>query len=85
MNTVVTDFPECELAAFVPIFEPDLGQERFYVEDPSSQLRRGAFDPIPIVIGRTTDEFVDVVPGFLKIFQHSYFHLTLVNYHFQVF
>lgn len=43
--------------------EPDFGQERFLVEDPIELTRTGNFAKVPILIGRTTDEFINLVPS----------------------
>lgn len=57
----VRDFPECVLSAWFPIIEPDLGQERFLADDPAELFRTGSFYKVPLVIGRSTDEFVNPV------------------------
>lgn len=55
------DYPECVLSAWFPIIEPNLGQEQFLADDPAELFRTGNFYKVPVVIGRSTDEFVNPV------------------------
>lgn len=43
-----------------PVIEEDGGQERFLIEDPVESFRSGNFEKVPLIIGRTRDEFVDI-------------------------
>lgn len=43
-----------------PVIEKDLGQEKFLVSDPVLSFRSGDFEKVPVIIGRTKDEFVDI-------------------------
>lgn len=65
----ITDYPDCLIVAWRPVVESDFGQERFFGEDPVKIISDGNFTKVPIIIGRTTDEFVSDVPGkFSKCF-----------------
>ncbi|EDW12231.1 juvenile hormone esterase [Drosophila mojavensis] len=46
------------LILWKPVVEPDLGQERFLIEDPVRSYQNGNFMKIPIITGMTKDEFV---------------------------
>lgn len=54
-------YPECVLSAWFPIIEPDFGQDRFLADEPAELFRTGNFSKVPVVIGRSTDEFVNPV------------------------
>ena len=43
-----------------PVIEHDHGQERFLIEDPVQMFREGNFAKVPVIVGRTKDEFVDI-------------------------
>lgn len=43
-----------------PVIEENFGQERFLVADPVELFRNGSFEKVPLIIGRTRDEFVDI-------------------------
>jgi hypothetical protein len=45
------------------VVENSFGQERFFVEDPSSSLRRGSYYKVPILAGRTEHEFSFMMSG----------------------
>lgn len=57
------DYPQCEVVSWMPVVEPDLGQERFFEEDPNKSFADGNFEKVPMMIGRTSDEFIDIVPS----------------------
>ena len=59
---VVKEYPECEVVVWMPVVEADFGQERFFVEDPSATFRKGKFNKVPVIAGRTADEFISSVP-----------------------
>lgn len=61
------EHPECEIVVWRPVIESDFGQERFFDADPIKVINDGNFTKVPIIIGRTADEFVDVVPSNLII------------------
>lgn len=46
--------------------EPDLGQERFFAEQPVETVQRGSFSKVPIIIGITADEWMSPIPNILK-------------------
>lgn len=58
----IKDYPECEIVIWMPVVEKDFGQERFFTVDPSELFRRGTFNKVPVIAGRTTDEFISPVP-----------------------
>lgn len=43
-----------------PVIEKGSGQERFLITDPVESFREGNFEKVPLIIGRTRDEFVDI-------------------------
>lgn len=43
---------------WLPVIEPDFGQERFFKDDPNELFRKGNFSKVPSMIGITTDEFI---------------------------
>jgi len=56
----------CGITQWVPVVEPDFGQERFFIEDPNETFRNGNFPRVPVIVGMTADEFVKPVEGNLK-------------------
>ncbi|XP_059617683.1 juvenile hormone esterase [Phlebotomus argentipes] len=48
-----------------PVIEPDFGQERFLVEDPTISYLEGRYMKIPVIAGITKDEFVQFAHGIL--------------------
>jgi hypothetical protein len=46
---------------WVPVIEPDFGQERFLIEDPNVSFRNGNFSKVPVIIGITAGEFIEPV------------------------
>lgn len=54
------EFPQCTIMTWFPVIEANLGQDRFLVDDPVSLFRNGSFETVPLIIGRTKDEFVDI-------------------------
>lgn len=60
----ITIFP-CLIFAWTPILEPDLGQERFILEDPSVLFREGNFTNVNVMIGITSHEFASPAAGML--------------------
>lgn len=63
VNVNVKNHPECEIASWFPVKEPDFGQERYLTADPVDLFRDGNFSKVPVMIGRTTDEFANTVPS----------------------
>lgn len=56
-NMVMTFFP-CLIFPWSPwIVEPDLGQERFMIDDPSLLFSAGNFSRVNVMAGITTLEF----------------------------
>ena len=48
---------------WLPVVEPDLGQERFFTDEPNKLLRNGNFAKVNVMIGVTADEFISPVAG----------------------
>lgn len=42
-----------------PVIEPDFGQERFLVDDPTESFRNGNFAKFPIIAGTTQYELLN--------------------------
>lgn len=42
---------------WMPVVEPDFGQERFIAEDPYKIMEKGAINKVPLIIGITQYEF----------------------------
>jgi carboxylesterase type B len=45
----------------MPVVEDDFGQERFLSQDPSEIFRSGDFNKVPVIVGRTENEFRPLV------------------------
>lgn len=54
------EYPTCTIMTWFPVIEVDFGQERFLTDDPVKLFRDGNFTQVPLIIGRTRDEFVDI-------------------------
>jgi hypothetical protein len=54
------EYPQCTIMTWFPVVERDFGQERFLTESPEKLFQAGQFAEVPIIIGRTRDEFVDI-------------------------
>lgn len=50
------------------IVEPDFGQERFMVDDPSVLFRAGNFSRVNVMAGITAHEFISPAGAFVKRF-----------------
>lgn len=61
----LNDFPECPVLVWIPVVEPELGQERFFAEQPVDTIQSGNFSKVPIIIGVTADEWMSPVPKVL--------------------
>lgn len=57
------NFPECQIVIFMPVVEPDFGQERFFADDFFHLVQSGNFTRVPIIVGITANEFSDNVPS----------------------
>lgn len=58
----------------------DFGQNRFLTEDPAKLFQNGNFTKVPVMIGVTADEFIDITPReftnlFLKVSTSSILQL----------
>ncbi|CAG9811690.1 unnamed protein product [Chironomus riparius] len=56
----------CLSMPWVPVVEPDLGQERFFTDDPNKLLKTGKFNRVPVMIGVTADDFISPVASLLN-------------------
>lgn len=54
------EYPACTIMTWFPVVENDFGQEMFLADDPVSMFRSANFSKVPIIIGRTQDEFMDI-------------------------
>jgi hypothetical protein len=54
-------FYTCPYLPWIPVIEPDFGQERFFLDEPNTLIRSGNFSRVPIFTGITTDEFISPV------------------------
>ncbi|XP_001659467.2 venom carboxylesterase-6 [Aedes aegypti] len=71
-----TDFADSLEAMFVlswnpvllwtAVVEPDFGQERFLIEDPTESFLKGNFAKVPVIAGITQDEFAGPAVSFLR-------------------
>lgn len=71
-----TDFADSLAAMFVlswnpvllwtAVVEPDFGQERFLIEDPTESFLKGDFVKVPVIAGITQDEFAGPAVAFLR-------------------
>uniref|UniRef100_A0A023EWG4 Carboxylic ester hydrolase n=1 Tax=Aedes albopictus TaxID=7160 RepID=A0A023EWG4_AEDAL len=48
------------------VVEPDFGQERFLIEDPTQSFLKGDFVKVPVIAGITQDEFAGPAVSFLR-------------------
>jgi acetylcholinesterase len=62
----MNDYPECPVLSWLPVIEPDLGQERFFIEQPKDTIAAQNFNKVPIIIGVTSDEWMSPVPKVLE-------------------
>lgn len=46
---------------WLPVIEPDLGQERFFIDEPNKLFKNGNFTKVPVIIGMSTNEIIDPV------------------------
>lgn len=52
---------------WLPVVEPDFGQERLLVEDPNESFRNGRFHRAPVIAGITEVEFANPVPSTINL------------------
>jgi carboxylesterase type B len=57
---VVLKYSSCEIRTWLPVIEPDFGQERFLTDEPAELFKRGEFSKVPVIIGRSENEFANV-------------------------
>lgn len=43
---------------FKPVLEPDFGQERFLIDDPTCLIKNGQFEKVNVMAGLTEYEFI---------------------------
>ena len=51
------------MAPFVPVVEPDVGQEIFLTNDPWTLMKRDDVADVPVMIGTTVDETAFMAPS----------------------
>lgn len=56
-------FFSCPVMSWLPVVEPDLGQERFMVDEPNNLWRSGNFSRVNVMTGVTADEFIQPAAG----------------------
>ena len=56
-NSIIAEIPECPMLSWMPVVEPDFGQERFIEEEPVKMFKEGRFWRVPVITGVTEDEF----------------------------
>lgn len=56
----------CPLLLFLPVVEPDLGQERFLTDNPIKSFRSGKWNRVPIITGFVKDEFAQLANYILQ-------------------
>lgn len=67
----MNDILECPVLTWLPVIEPDVGQERFFSEQPEETIKKANFVAPPIITGVTSNEFIRPVPG-IKEYYKSY-------------
>lgn len=50
--------------AFVPVVEPQAGQEVFLPTDPWEMMKSGSFADVPLIIGYASDEMIFMTKGY---------------------
>lgn len=50
--------PGNPILVWMPVVEPDFGQERFLTEDPAVSFKRGNFARVPVLAGIAKYEFL---------------------------
>ncbi|KAJ6640603.1 Esterase E4 [Pseudolycoriella hygida] len=59
-NKVFTNFPCVMYTWWTPwVVEPELGQERFIIDDPNLLFREGQFSKVNAIMGLTANEFIE--------------------------
>lgn len=54
------EFDGNPILIWLPVVEPDLGQERFLTDDPTRLFLRGDFYRVPVIAGITELEFTNL-------------------------
>lgn len=57
------EFSNNPILIWLPVVEPDLGQERFLTDDPTRLFRLGRFYRVPVMAGITELEFASLGIG----------------------
>ena len=67
---------------WLPVVEKDFGQERFLVEDPNDSFREGRFQKVNVMVGVTSEEFIEPVAGkfFEKLVELFKKHLKTLKF-----
>ncbi|XP_051170759.1 juvenile hormone esterase-like [Leptopilina boulardi] len=65
------------MSAFVPVVEPQAGQEIFLPNDPWEMMKSGSFADVPLIIGMTSDEMLFMTKEMLPKANEINKHLEL--------
>jgi len=70
-------FHDCPIMPWIPVIEPDFGQEKFLIEDPNESFKNGNFSKVPVIIGITADEFIEPVACKYCSYSRNYVNIYL--------
>lgn len=73
----------CDTYEWLPVVEPELGQERFLPEDPTTLLRNGSFAKVPVIIGVTENEFGKRAARLFLIWFLLFFNFAILSLNFR--
>lgn len=62
-SNMVFPYFHCPIMSWRPVIEADYGQERFLEDEPNQLYSERKFDNVNVLVGITTDEFLDPIPG----------------------
>lgn len=60
---MIFQFFKCPVMSWLPVVEPNFGQERFLADEPNDLWRSGNFSKVNVMTGVTADEFIQPVAG----------------------
>lgn len=60
---MASSFFKCPVMNWIPVIEPDLGQERFLIRNPSDSYREGNFSRVKVMASVTENEFISPAAG----------------------
>ena len=74
----IEPYHNCLIKPWFPVVEPNLGQERFFIDQPNKLFKEGNFTKIPIIIGISTNEIIEPVSCKLQYTKsNSYFFIDI--------